>query len=221
GHHGEVVGGDRGRAAVDVPPAGDHAVGGRLAFVHRALGEVRPGVDADLDEGAVIDQQVDPLPPGELAPPVLDRGLLLPPAEFGRLAALVEVLDQVLHPGRLAALDLVGGLRSLGAVLLGRVRLLRLALLRLVLRCHQRPFHSGSRFSKKALTPSWMSSVEKVSDSWERRNSSASSSAMSCWRYMASWPRRISTGLFEASFVAHSSTAASNSPAGTTLLASP
>src|SRR5207344_831253 len=83
------------------------------------------------------------------------------------------------------------------------------------------PFHSGSRFSKNALTPSWMSSVEKVSESCERRYSSASSIAMSCWRYIASWPSRISTGLLEASFRAQSSTAASNSAAGTTLLASP
>ena len=45
-----------------------------------------------------------------------------------------------------------------------------------------------------------MSSVEKVSESCERRYSSASSSAMSCWRYIASWPSRISTGLLEASF---------------------
>ena len=66
-----------------------------------------------------------------------------------------------------------------------------------------------------------MSSVEKVSVSCERRYSSASSSAMSCWRYIASWPRRISSGLLEASFAAQSATAASNSAAGTTLLASP
>ena len=45
--------------------------------------------------------------------------------------------------------------------------------------------------------------------------------AMSCWRYIASCPSRISTGDFEASLPAQSATAASNSPPGTTLLASP
>ena len=53
GHHREVVGGDRDGPPVDVAPARDHAVGGRLAPVHRALGEVRAGVDAELGERPV------------------------------------------------------------------------------------------------------------------------------------------------------------------------
>src|SRR4029453_16532978 len=105
---------------------------------------------------------------GQLAALVLERDLLLAATQLCLLAPGVDVLGEPLHPGVLAALDLVGSLRSF-ALVLG-----------LVGRCHQRPFHSGSRFSKKALTPSWMSSVEKVSESCERRNSSASSSAMSC-----------------------------------------
>jgi hypothetical protein len=39
----------------------------------------------------------------------------------------------------------------------------------------QRPLHCGSRFSKNARTPSWMSSVEKAIVSCERRKSMASS----------------------------------------------
>ena len=35
------------------------AVGGRLDVVHRPLGEVRAAVDAELDEGALVDEQVD------------------------------------------------------------------------------------------------------------------------------------------------------------------
>ena len=66
-----------------------------------------------------------------------------------------------------------------------------------------------------------MSSVEKASVSWERRYSSASSSAMSRWRHIASLPSRIISGVFEASLPAQSATAASNSSAGTTLLTSP
>jgi len=33
----------------------------------------------------------------------------------------------------------------------------------------QRPVHFGSRFSKNAFTPSWMSSVVNAIESWERR----------------------------------------------------
>src|SRR3954454_5616896 len=165
-------------------------------------------VDSHLHERAGIAEQVDPLAGGELAALVLLRDLLLAAAELRLRATLVNLLGERLHPGLLAGLDPV---RCLGS----------LPLMPCLIRgCHQRPFHSGSRFSKKALTPSWMSSVEKVSESCERRNSSASSSAMSCCRYIASWPRRMSTGLFEASFLAHSSTAETTSAAGTTLLAS-
>ena len=58
------------------------------------------------------------------------------------------------------------------------------------------PSTRGSRFSKNACTPSWMSSVENASVSCARRKSSASASAMSCWRNIASLPSRISTGDF-------------------------
>ena len=61
------------------------------------------------------------------------------------------------------------------------------------------PSTRGSRFSKNARTPSWMSSVENAIVSWERRKSHASSSAMSCWRHSASLPRRMSTGDLAAS----------------------
>ncbi len=36
-------------------------------------------------------------------------------------------------------------------------------------RTTQRPVQFGSRFSKNAFTPSWMSSVPKASESWARR----------------------------------------------------
>src|SRR3954454_1212936 len=170
---------------------------------------MRATVDSHLHEGARVAEQIDPLARRELAAFVLLRDLLLAASELRLRPTLVDLLGEGLHAGLLAGLHLVGGLGGLSLMpgLIGR--------------SHQRPFQSGSRFSKKALTPSWMSSVENVSESCERRNSRASSSAMSCWRYIASWPSRISTGLFEARFWAHSLTAASKSSAGTTLLASP
>ena len=133
GHHREVVGGDRARPAVDVAPAGDHAVGRRLAALHRALGEVRTGVDAHLDERARVDQQVDPLAGRELAALVLEGDLLLAAAELrlsrrswrsstsGRIPVSSPVLRSRPGPpgpqlpcrlGHLACL--VGGLRVLG-----------------------------------------------------------------------------------------------------------
>jgi len=120
-HHGEVVGGDRTGAAVDVAPAGDDAVGGRLDAVHRALGKVWTGVNADLDEGPRVAEQVEPLARGQLAALVLLGDLLLAAAELGLFAARVEVLGQGLHPGLLAALDLVGRFRGISR------RLLRIA----------------------------------------------------------------------------------------------
>ena len=73
-------------AAVDVAPAGDDAVGRRLDPVHRPLGEVRAAVDPELDEGALVDQQVDPLARGQLAALVLFGDLLLAAAEPRLLA---------------------------------------------------------------------------------------------------------------------------------------
>ena len=66
GHHREVVGAHGDQPAVDLAVAGDHAVGGRVHAVHRALGEVRAAVDAELDERALVDQQREALARGEL-----------------------------------------------------------------------------------------------------------------------------------------------------------
>ena len=161
GHHGEVVGGDRDGAPVDVAPAGDHPVGRRLLAVHRALREVRAGVDAHLDEGARVDEQVDPLARGQLAGGVLLGDLLLAPAELRLLAALVEVVDRAPSACR----SFAGGASGASAVLRGRRHLLGLG-------CFAHPylpFHTGSRFSKNAVTPSIASSVESSIVSCERR----------------------------------------------------
>ncbi len=148
GHHGEVVGGDAAGPAVDVAPAGDHTVGGSLDAVHRPLGEVRAAVDPHLDEGALVDEQVEPLARGQLAALVLFGDLLLAAAKLRLLAALVQLLGEVVQRRRS-----------------------RQEVLRFLLGAPHPylPFHCGSRFSKNAVTPSTMSSVEKVSESCERR----------------------------------------------------
>jgi len=52
-------------------------------------------VDPHLDEGALVDQQVDPLPRGQLAALVLLGDLLLAAAELRLGAALVQLLGQL------------------------------------------------------------------------------------------------------------------------------
>jgi len=103
-------------------------------------------VDAHLNEGALVDQQGDPLAGGQLAALVLLGDLLLAAAQPRLLTPLVQLLGQLAQRGgarqEVLLLDLLG---------------------------HYLPFHCGSRFSKNAVTPSTMSSVVKVSESWERR----------------------------------------------------
>ena len=82
------------QAPVDLAVAGDHAVGRRLLALHRPLGEVRPAVDAQLDEGALVDQQLEPLARGELVLLVLALDLLLAAALPGLLAPLVQIVDE-------------------------------------------------------------------------------------------------------------------------------
>src|SRR6185437_3285561 len=161
--------------------------------LHRALREVRPPVDPHLDPRALVDQQRDPLARGQLLALVLSGDLLGAAAEHDLLAPRAQILGERAQQA--------GGW-SVGAQ-------------------SQRPFHSGSRFSKNALTPSWMSSVENAIVSCERRKSIASANAMSCWRNIASLPSFIRTGDLLASFSAHSTTADSNSSATTTRLTIP
>ncbi len=94
GHDREVVGGHGHEPAVDLAVAGDHAVRRRLLALHRPLREVRPSVDAELGERALVDQQRQPLARGELVLLVLAGDLLLAAAELRLLAPLVQLLDE-------------------------------------------------------------------------------------------------------------------------------
>ena len=111
-------------APVDLAVAGDHAVGGRLDAVHRALGEVRPAVDAELDERAVVDQQRDPLARGQLLARVLLCDLLLAAAEADLRAARVEVFDERAQQAWGCSVSVAGAVPAAA-------------------RGHQRPFHAA------------------------------------------------------------------------------
>ena len=155
GHHGEVVGGDRAGAAVDLAPAGDHAVGGRVLALHRTLREVRPRVQAHLDERALVHEQVDPLAGRQLPGRVLLGDLLLAAAELRLLAPLVQVVDERLQRPALGR----GRLGRLARMLLSQ------AAPRTRTTNNEQPIptspsNSGSRFSKNAVTPSIASSVD-------------------------------------------------------------
>jgi hypothetical protein len=56
-------------------------------------------VDAELDEGPLVDQQVEPLAGGQLAATVLLGDLLLAAAQLRLGAALVQLLVQLRQRG--------------------------------------------------------------------------------------------------------------------------
>jgi len=60
---------------------------------------VRAAVDAELDEGTLVDQQLDPLAGGQLAAPVLLGDLLLAAAQPRLVAPLVQLLVQLRQRG--------------------------------------------------------------------------------------------------------------------------
>ena len=75
--HGEVLGEDEDRAAVDRAPAGDHAVAGDLGLLHAEIGAAVLDEHVEFLERVVIEQQLDALARGELALGVLRRNALL------------------------------------------------------------------------------------------------------------------------------------------------
>ena len=83
--HGEVLGEHVGDAAVDGAPAGDHAVAGDLAPLHAELDAAVLDIHVELLEGALVEQELEPLPRGELAAGVLGLDALQP-AAFARPA---------------------------------------------------------------------------------------------------------------------------------------
>ena len=107
---GEVLGEHAHRAAVDRAVAGDDAVAvGPVVGQVEVVGAV-PRERVELDEGALVEQHVDPLARGRLAAGVLLVDRLLAGRVRGRLAARLEVRD-------LAR----GGLRVVGRRLVGEL----------------------------------------------------------------------------------------------------
>src|ERR1035437_3646466 len=94
---GEIVGAHHDRPAVDLAPAAD-MVGPREARDPSVLVIVREACEAaDLAKAACVEQQVDPLPAGQLAPGALADDARI--VRIGREAAMGDRL-QCLHVGK-------------------------------------------------------------------------------------------------------------------------
>ena len=100
--HGEILGENIDRAAVDGAPAGHHAVAGDLGRLHAEIVAAVLDEHVELLERIVVEQEFDALARGQLALGVLGRDALLAAAQAGAGAAAVEAGEDVFH-GRLRA----------------------------------------------------------------------------------------------------------------------
>ena len=150
GHHGEVVGGDRDGAAVDLAPAGDDAVGGRVLALHRSSAR-------SAGARGCPSRRRCPRRPG-------GRGARARSACRASAAFRSSRRRRPASPSRGAR----GGRGPATASRSPGPRPSRRAPRRPRLRARSwasrwlrscLPFHSGSRFSKNAVTPSIASSV--------------------------------------------------------------
>ena len=113
--HGDVLGEDRDRPAVDGAVAGDDAVAERALVVHAEVGRPVAGELVELGERARVQQRLDPLARGHLP-----RGVLLLDGALGaRVGGLLHApLEVGQLPGSGVDVDVVGdvlpGARQLG-----------------------------------------------------------------------------------------------------------
>ena len=100
---GEVLGEDVDQPAVDPAVAGHDAVARNHLLVEPEVGGAVGDEPVQLDEAALVQQQVEPLARGELALLVLLRDARGAPALFGERLAVMELLEKLAgvgHGGR-------------------------------------------------------------------------------------------------------------------------
>ena len=95
--HGEVLGEQINRAAVDRAPAGDDAVAGDLGLLHAEVVGAVLDEHVELLERALVEQQFDALARGQFAALVLGLDARLAAAETGVLPPLLEFVENVFH----------------------------------------------------------------------------------------------------------------------------
>ena len=98
--HGEVLGEHEHGAAVDRAPAGDDAVAGDLLLLHAEVDGAVLDEHVELLERALVEQELDALAGGELAALVLRLDARRAAAQPGLLAALFQLVEDVLHEPR-------------------------------------------------------------------------------------------------------------------------
>ncbi len=96
--HREVLGEDEHGAAVDLAEAGHDCVAPRALVLDAEAARVVADQHVDLLERALVEQQLDPLPGGELALFVLPVDGALAPGVECLLAQPPELLDTLLGP---------------------------------------------------------------------------------------------------------------------------
>ena len=97
--HGEILGEDIDGAAVDGAPAGDDPVAGDLLVGHAELVGAMFDEHVELLEAALVQQEVDPLPGGQLALGVLRGDAALAAAQLGLSATAGQFIEDMLHAG--------------------------------------------------------------------------------------------------------------------------
>ena len=95
--HCEVLTEDEYQAAVDHAVAGDHAVARHLVVLHAKVRAAVLHEHVPFFKGAVVQQQLNALAGGELALFVLGVDALLAPAQAGKFALFLQLVQDVLH----------------------------------------------------------------------------------------------------------------------------
>ena len=93
----EVMGEHEHHAVVDAAPAGDHTVGGRALLGQSEGHGAMAGEEVELDEGPLVEQQLEPLTGRQLAAIVLALGRHLTRASDGRRPGRLQPIDVVVH----------------------------------------------------------------------------------------------------------------------------
>ena len=95
--HGEILGEHKGLAAVDGAPAGDDAVARHFGLFHAEFGRAVLDEHVEFLERALVEQQLDALPRGQLAAGVLRLDALFAAAELGAGAPFFEGVQDIFH----------------------------------------------------------------------------------------------------------------------------
>ena len=96
---GEILREDVHQAAVDAPGAGHHPVPRHDLLIEPEVGRAVGDEAIELDEAALVEQQIEPLPRGQLALLVLLGHPRRPASLLGERLAVVELVEELAGVG--------------------------------------------------------------------------------------------------------------------------